>query len=194
MELSCTTELDAVNALLGAVGETPVNTLDDLGFTDASVARAILRSKSREVQSRGFYFNRDYDYTFTPDVDGIVTLPPNVISIRPSTIDTRRLVPRALKVWNGDDNTFVFPQDAGPTLEVVWMFDFEELPETARRYITVRAATQFQAQYQGNEQSYGFTQDDEKFAYMALLQEERDYEPRGNMFNDSQAVSEVFTR
>jgi len=88
----------------------------------------------------------------------------------------------------------VFPLDNGPTVEVVWMFDFESLPETARRYITVTAATQYQAQFQGSEQSYGFTKDDEKFALIALLEEERSFEPRANMFNDGNDVSEIFTR
>jgi hypothetical protein len=74
------------------------------------------------------------------------------------------------------------------------MFDFETLPESARRYITVKAATQFQAQFQGSEQSYGFTQDDERFALAVLADEERAYEPKGNMFNDGAEVSEVWTR
>jgi hypothetical protein len=202
MELSCTTELEALNSLLGAVGETPVSTLEDLGFTDASVALAILRTTSRETQSKGWYFNRDYTYYFTPAADGSVVLPPNVLSIRPSTVDGRRIVPRgdlsvtqpAIKLWNSTDGTFTYAADAGPTVEVVWMFDFELLPETARRYITVRAATLFQAQYQGNEQANGFSKDDERFALFALTDEERLYEPRANFFNDSQGVSEVFTR
>lgn len=189
-----TTELEAVNAVLQAVGETPINTLDGLGFTDASIARDTLRSKARETQSKGWYFNRDYSYTFTPDANGEVVLPPNVLSVRPSTSDTRRIVPRMGKLWNSDDGTYEFTEDAPPTLEVVWGFPFETLPETARRYITVRAATQFQSQYQGSDQSYTFTKDDEKFALLALEEEEGLYEPRANMFNDGADVSEVFTR
>lgn len=194
MELTATTELEAVNQLLKAVGETPISTLEDLGFTDAAIARDTLRTKAREIQSRGWYFNRDYDYYFTPAQDGQVVLPANVISLRPSTADARRIVPRGNKLYNADDRTYVFEADSGPTVEVVWMFDFETLPESARRYITVKAATQFQAQFQGSEQSYGFTTDDEKFALAVLVEEERLYEPRANMFNDSQDVSEVFTR
>lgn len=202
MELSCTTELEALNSLLGAVGETPVNTLENLGFTDASVGLAILRAKSRETQSKGWFFNRDYTYYFTPTADGSVPLPPNVLSVRPSKLDGRRIVPRGdlgvvphvIKLWDVTNSTFTFAADNGPTLEVIWMFDFELLPETARRYITVRAATQFQAQYQGNEVSNSFSKDDERFALVALLEEEQLYEPRANMFNDASGVSEVFTR
>jgi hypothetical protein len=194
MDIAPTTELEAVNAVLQAVGETPVNTLDNLGFTDAAIARDTLRSKSRETQSKGWYFNLDYSYTFTPAADGQVVLPQNILSIRPSTSDSRRIVPRMGKLWNADDSTYVFNNGSPPILEVVWGFPFETLPETARRYITVRAATQFQAQYQGSDQSYSFTKDDEKFALMALLEEHALYEPRANMFNDGADVSEVFTR
>jgi hypothetical protein len=194
MQLTATTELEAVNQLLKAVGETSVNTLDNMGFTDASIARDTLRTKAREIQSRGWYFNRDYDYYFTPASDGQVVLPQNVISLRPSTAESRRIVPRGGKLYNADDSTYVFDADNGPVAEVVWMFDFETLPESARRYITVKAATQFQAQLQGSEQSYGFTQDDERFALAVLADEERAYEPKGNMFNDAAEVSEVWTR
>jgi hypothetical protein len=202
MELSPTTELEAVNQLLKAVGETPINTLDDLGFTDAAIARDTLRTKAREIQSLGWYFNRDYSYYFTPAADGMVVLPKNALSIRPSTDDTRRIVqrpdmgvtPPVVKLWNADDSTFLFDTDNGPTVEVIWQFPFETLPEAARRYITVKAATQFQAQFQGSEQSYGFTTDDEKFALKVLTDEERLYEPRANVFNDSAAVSEIWTR
>jgi hypothetical protein len=74
------------------------------------------------------------------------------------------------------------------------MYDFELLPEAARRYITVRAATQYQTQVMGNDQLNAFTKDDEKFALDALVYEERLYEERGNMFNDGTAVLEIWQR
>lgn len=194
MDLTPTTELEAVNELLKAVGETPINSLDNLGFTDAAIARDTLRTKAREVQSRGWYFNRDATYTFTPATDGTVVIPPNVLSLRPCTAETRRIVPRNGKVWNADDSTYTFASDSGPILEVIWMYDFESLPETARRYITCRAATQFQTQVMGSDQLFAFTKDDEKFSLDALMVEERLFEERGNMFNDSTDVQEVWTR
>ena len=194
MELTPTTELEAVNELLKAVGEAPVNTLDNMGFTDASIARDTLRTKAREVQSRGWYFNRDDSFTFTPATDGTVKVPANVLSLRPCSDDDRRIVPRNGFLWDMTNRTNQFETDDGPTMEVIWFYGFENLPETARRYITVRAATQFQTQVMGNEQAYTFTQDDEKFALNALVIEERLYEPRANMFNDSTDVSEVWTR
>ena len=192
--LAPTSELDAVNALLKAVGETPVNTLDSLGFTDASIARDTLRTKSRELQSRGWYFNRDDAFGFESDIDGNVALPANVLSVRPCDADTRRILPRGNKLWNADDATFIFSADAPPVMEVVWQYAFEELPEAARRYITVVAATQFQTQVMGNETVYSFTKDDEKVALNILVNEERRFEPRANVFNDSVDVNEVWSR
>lgn len=194
MDLTPTTELEAVNELLKAVGETPVNSLDNMGFTDASIARDTLRTKAREVQSRGWYFNRAESFTFTPATDGTVKIPANVLSIRPSRDETRRIVPRGGFLWNVTDGTNEFEADNGPTVEVIWMYDFETLPETARRYITVRAATQYQTQVMGNDQLNAFTKDDEKFALDALVYEERLFEEKGNMFNDATDVQEIWTR
>ena len=194
MNLTPTTELEAVNELLKAVGETPVNSLTNLGFTDASIARDTLRTKAREVQSRGWYFNRDDAFTLTPATDGTVKIPANALSIRPARSEQRRIVPRGGFLWNATDGTDLFEADNGPTVEVIWMYDFETLPETARRYITVRAATQFQTQVMGNDQLNAFTKDDEKFALDALVYEERLFEERGNMFSDGTAMLEVWQR
>jgi len=192
--ITATTELEATNQLLKAVGETPVSSLDDLGFTDAAIARDTLRTKHREVLMKGWYFNRDDDTVFTPGADGMAVLPPNILAVLPSTQESRRILPRDGKLYNATDRTYTFDVGSEPIVTLVWGFDFETLPESARRYITVSAATQFQAQYQGSEQSYGFTKDDEKFALMVLMDEERLYEARGNMFNDNATVSETWTR
>ena len=194
MELTPTTELEAVNEMLKAIGEIPVNTLDDLGFTDAAVARDTLRTKWRELLTRGWYFNKDTDYTFTPAADGRVVLPPNVMAVLPSNLEERTIVPRNGLLWNSTDRTDTFAQDSGPTMNVVWLFSFENLPESARRLITVRAVTKFQTDQQGSEVNYKFTQDDERFAFSTLLYEERLYEPKANMFNDSTDVSEIIER
>ena len=54
-----TTELEAVNVMLSNIGESPVNTLEDDNVIDATVARTILKSISREVQALGWNFNTD---------------------------------------------------------------------------------------------------------------------------------------
>lgn len=194
MNLQPTTELEAVNELLKAVGEVPVDSLETIAFTDAAIARDQIRTTSRELQTRGWYFNKDEDYAFNPGADGLVVLPQNVISIRPSSAEGRRITPRSGKLYNADERSFVFDPDAPPVVNVTWLFPFEELPESARRYITVHAATVFQTGQLGSDQLYVFTKDHEKAAEDALLREEREYEPAGNFFNDSNDVLEIWQR
>ena len=194
MNLQPTTELEAVNELLKAVGEVPVDSLETIGFTDAAIARDQIRTTSRELQTRGWYFNKDDDYAFTPGADGIVVLPQSVISIRPARSESRRITPRAGKLYNADASTFVFSPDAPPVVNVTWLFPFEELPESARRYITVHAATVFQTSQLGSDQLFTFTREHEKAAADSLQREEREYEEPGNFFNDSNDVLEIWQR
>lgn len=194
MELTPTTELGAVNEMLKAIGEVPINSLEDLGFTDAAIARTTLETTWRELLTRGWYFNRDNAYTFTPAADGRVVIPPNVVSVRPSTSEDRRILPRNGLLWNATDRTDSYEPAAGPTMDVIWLYDFEMLPESARRVITVRAVTRFQSSQLGSDTNYKYTTDDEKFAIKLLADEERDFEVEANMFTDSQDVSEAWQR
>ena len=57
-----TTELEAVNIMLSTIGEAPVNNLDS-GLVDAETAETILKNVSRDVQSHGWNFNSEPDYT-----------------------------------------------------------------------------------------------------------------------------------
>ena len=56
------------------------------------------------------------------------------------------------------------------------------------------AVTKYQTDMLGSEVNYKFTQDDERFALSTLLHEERLYEDKANMFNDSNDVQEVWSR
>ena len=48
------TELDAVNEMLGVIGEPPVNTLEVIENVDVANALRILHKTSRYVQSKGW--------------------------------------------------------------------------------------------------------------------------------------------
>jgi hypothetical protein len=114
--------------------------------------------------------------------------------VRPSSAESRRILPRNGLLWNATDGTDTYAADNGPIVDVIWLYDFENLPEAARRVITVRAVTKFQTDQLGSEVNYKFTQDDERFALSTLLEEERAFEETANMFNDAADVSEVWTR
>lgn len=170
--LTPTSLLGAVNELLTAIGTTPVNTLETSGLTDAAIAKDVIEAVSREVQSRGWWFNSAKGVQFASSA-GQVTLPPHILSCRPAMRSTRyegetkQFVMREGKLFDLYNN--VFTGFAGTErCDVVYLQDFEQLPESARRYVTVRSARIFQTKVLGDEQLGVFTSDHETEAWDIL--------------------------
>jgi len=192
--LAPTTELEAVNTILLAVGESPVNSLDTLGNFDASTARDTLHAVSREVQSLGWWFNQQEGYTFTLNAQGKVNAPATILKLFPARCGVP-LVLRGQRVLNpvtGED-TFDEPPQAD---YIVWFLPFEELPESARRYIAVRAARIFQTSTLGSDQLFMFTEHHEEEAYQIFAMEQSDFTyARGhNYLTDNPDVTTIWSR
>lgn len=181
MALSSTTELDAVNTMLSAVGEPPVANLLGQTNADAAIAQNILTEISREVQSMGWHFNTQTEVTFSPDVNGEINLAGDIVrvdvdprvkrtGVSNSLVnnDDRDITQRGTRLFDRTNNTFIFSKDV--VVSVIYLFDFTELPEAARRYITVRAARIFQDRMVGSQKHHSFAQRDEMRA-LALLKE-----------------------
>jgi hypothetical protein len=62
--LTATTELEAVNAMLSGIGEAPVASVDTAVTTqqDVAMAVAILRNVTREILRHGWRFNSEYGW------------------------------------------------------------------------------------------------------------------------------------
>lgn len=164
MDLSLTTELDAVNSMLETIGESPVNTLEVSGLGDVSIAINTLRRTSREVQSRGWEFNTEV-MMLSPDEDGYINIPAEALKADPVSRDYT-YVQRGTKLYDKVNNTFVFT--VAITLEVIWLLDFATLPEPARHYIAVKASRRFQNKVLGSQEVYAFTKEDERDALAEL--------------------------
>lgn len=168
MDLTLTTELEAVNVMLQTIGETPVNSLLVTGLADVSIAINTLREASREVQTLGWEFNTEV-MTLTPDIDGNIHIPETALKIDP--VDpTLHYVRRGSLLYDKIRNTHEFT--APVQLEIVWFLDFEDMPEPARRYITIKAARRFQNRVLGAEEVYHYTKEDELEAKVALQEYE----------------------
>jgi hypothetical protein len=76
-----TTELDAVNVILGGVGQAPVTTLSGTLTGDTSRALATLRQVTSELQVKGWSFNTDLDFTLKRDVSNNIPLPAATVSL-----------------------------------------------------------------------------------------------------------------
>jgi len=173
MTLTVTTKLEAVNTMLTSIGESPVNTITSSTTTDVSIAIQILDNVSREVQSVGWYFNTDTNYKLVKNTSGEVDLPSNCLRVDNSNQDADLdLVERGRKLWDRENHTFIINKDI--RVNITWFLDFQDLPETARRYITIRAARIFQDRMLASETLHTFHQVDEIQALSALKQHEGD--------------------
>ena len=190
--LSPTTELEAINTMLSTIGEAPVNTVEDNGIVDAVIARQILRSTSREVQSRGWHFNTEKGFLLTPDSEGYIPVPPTFLRI--DTVDGFQnidVVLRGNRLYDRRNHTFKF--DKAIRVDAVILLPFDELPEVAREYITIRAARIFQERVVGSDLLSSFSKNDEVRALVALQEMEADTADY-NILTDNYSVARVLSR
>lgn len=188
--LSFTTELEAVNSMLGSIGLSPVPSVEDTGIEDAARARDLLRATTRGVLTRGYDFNTDDGYELAPGPDGIIRIPVGALEVDASD-PARRLVVRRhpsaeLALWDKANRTWLF--DAPVPCKIVWGFEFVDLPETARAYIASSAGRQFQQGSVGATVLDRFEEEDERRLFFLL--EKRESKSRGaNIFRNNAAIA-----
>jgi len=188
-----TTKLEAVNTLLATIGESPVNSLTS-GLVEASLAEQTLDNVSRAVQSIGWTFNTDLTFKLTPDANNEINLPANCLhvdttSLRIST--SSDLVQRGMKMYDRIKNSYSM---AVPIeVDIVVLLDFGDMPETARRYTTIRAARVLQDRALGSEALHSFNTADEQAAWVSLMQNESDVKDL-NIFDNWDTYSIISRR
>lgn len=184
---SAMTELEAVNILLTTIGEAPVNTLTGNQVTDVSIANQVITEVSREIQSQGWHFNLEQNVPLTPNSSKHVVIPVNV-----ARIDCRdyNVVIRDNKLFNLNDRTFEW--EASVKADIVYFQDFTALPETAKRYITARAARIYSDRMINSPVINKMTLRDEQKALLDLKEFEGDTADHNMM--DSYSVGRILNR
>lgn len=165
-----TTELEAVNTMLGSIGDPPINSLDESLSPDASRARSVLTETSRQVQSDGWWFNRSFLVT-TPDNDGKITLPSNTLESQIYTAPAQGIVIRNNSLYDMVNQTDELPD--GQYIVVLTLFQpFTEMPEKAKRFVTLKAARVFQSRFLSSQVLLPVQIADEQEAKAELMAEE----------------------
>ncbi|MEE0816804.1 MAG: hypothetical protein U0M13_14210, partial [Desulfovibrio fairfieldensis] len=156
-----TTELEAVNIILSGIGEAPISSFAEV-TADVSLARNILAEISRETQTEGWQWNTEDDFPLTPDAaKGEIKLPPTAIRVHFREPDDRELTIRGQRVYDRVNHSFIFSPGVRILVTLTLLLPFEDLPEAARRYITLKAARVFQERTVGSGTLYDFQQADE---------------------------------
>ena len=172
-----TTQLEAVNTMLSAIGETPTTTdiITANSSADVVMAVQILDEVTKEVESQGWNFNTEYDVELAPDGgDKHIVLGTDVARIDLEAHNQGGLDP-IMKYTGGEwrlydkkDKTYEFDKTVKAT--VIYYLDFIGLPQPAQRYITIRAARIFQDRMVGSQAHHAFNMQDE-FRALADLKE-----------------------
>ena len=145
------TKLDAINAALTAIGSSPISALSGALPRDASIALLVFEEVDREIQGVGWHHNTDYDVELSPDITGLIAVPPDALSIdtdraRSSADDD--VVERDGFLWSRRRNSSAF---TGPVrCEIVRRLNFEFLPSQFQSYIKASLARELQERVLGD--------------------------------------------
>ncbi len=167
-------ELEAVNSMLIAIGQLPVNAITPQ-LQDQNLALDELHKIVREVCQHGFKFNTDDDYVLTPDIDGRIAAPLGALSIDPMDKRqdlTMRKHPTLTGFYLYDRANHTFEIAKPIKVRIKWSFTFDALPETARAYAVAAASRRFQAHAIGDPVADRFNQEAQHRAWLALQREE----------------------
>ena len=187
------TELDAVNSILMSVGESPVNTLT-VQSPEVAIAQKTLQQVCREVLSEGWIFNTETEYPITLDTNNHCIIPNNVLQIDLNQFKhlndfhvTRRKDSGVWKLYDQFEHRFNFENTSEGKLycDVIWMLDFEDIPQVFRDYITTRASRIAAGRMVSDRESAELIANDETLA-RALAVEYDASQADYNVFNDAQ--------
>lgn len=175
MPLSATTKLQAVNTMLSTIGSSPVNSLVGSNSADVALAVQILDETSLAVQSEGWHWNTERDVAMTADpITNEITVPSSavMVDVDPPNDKGMNIITRGSKLYDLKKRSTFF--DPGTVLKatVIYALDWDDLPQAARYYISIKASRVFQDRMVGSEKHHSFTLRDEIMALSKLKEYE----------------------
>ena len=150
------TELSAVNSILGAIGQSPITTLDGNINPEVSFVYNLLRDANIDVQNEGWHFNTEKHVKYTPDsTTGKISISNDILKMDVTDGWTHReydVVKRDGYLYDKFDHTDDWSDLTSINLDVVRLFSYEDLPAPFQRYIIYKASTRAATQLVGNPQ------------------------------------------
>ena len=166
------TELSAVNSILGAIGQSPLTTLN-FDNPEVAIIYNLLRDANVDTQAEGWHFNTEKHVKFSINTDGKIVIGNDILSMDLHDNYTKRtkdLVRRNGFLYDKTDHTDVFTEDQD--LDIVRLYEFEDLPIVFRRYITYRASRVAATKLVANPQLVKLLAQQEAIARAALMEYE----------------------
>ena len=151
------TELSAVNAILGAIGQSPITSISgSQANPEVAFIYNLLRDSNVDVQNEGWHFNTEKHVKYTPDSNNKITVGSDVLKMDVTDGWAKRhydVVKRNGYLYDKYDHTDDWSElTDGIDLDIVRLISFADLPEPFKRYIVYKSATRAATQLIGNPQ------------------------------------------
>ena len=152
------TELSAVNAILGSIGQSPISGLD-FANPEISFIYNLLKESNQDVQNEGWTFNLEYHIKETVGADNKIIIESDVIRIdnedawdRTRDFVRKKDADGIWKLYDRVNHTMEFPDDDYFYVNKVKLLNFEDIPTVFQRYIIYKASGRAAVQLVSNAQ------------------------------------------
>ncbi len=171
------TELSAVNSILGAIGQSP---LTSLNFENPEVGFVynLLRDANIDIQNEGWHFNTEKHVDYVPDsTTNKIAIGDDILKLDVTNGWTHRqydVVKRNGYLYDKYDHTDLWDDlpDDGISLDVVKLYNYEDIPSVFKRYIIYRASRMAATQLVGNPELTQLLAQQENLARAACMEYE----------------------
>ena len=155
-----------------ACGQAPVTTLDETN-PDVAIAYQTLIEVSREVQSEGWTFNKEDHVEVTPNTDNEIPILSNYLQIdlTQATAGDKKVIQKNGLLYDKEHHTDKWT-DGAVECDILWLFDWVDLPRPIQDYITARASSITSSRIVGDQTQYQMLQQKESYMRAMALEYE----------------------
>ena len=184
------TELSAVNAVLGAIGQSPISVLKDPNTGVVSNANPeisfiynLLRDANIDIQNEGWHFNTERHVKYVPNTDNKIEIGNDILKMDVSKGWTHRQYDVVKRKDTTADKYYLYDKydhtddwsecsTDGIDLDIVKLFPFEDLPPAFQRHIIHRASRMAATQLVANPQLVQLLATQEQLSRATLMEYE----------------------
>lgn len=165
-------ELEALNLVLSAIGESAVNTLDDSSNADVANIRRLLNSYNRRTQTRGWTFNTETTPLLPDYYSKRINFLGDWLSVlSPSGATVYRN--RGGYVYDINSRSDTFEQPI--TVELITLCPYNEMPEVFQQWIVAMTSRKFNMSFFGDDSLDASLEGEENELQIACMEFELDY-------------------
>jgi len=146
-------ELDIINAMIAVTGIAAVTSVD-ARHPAIRKAQPRLARVNKEIQTRGWWFNREYALKLYPNASDEIITPSNALALDP-TDGKSDIIRRGPRLYDPVNHTYTFTEGVNlPSgyieVDVVGLLDYDLLPYPAIQFITALATQRHAAIEEGD--------------------------------------------